>query len=253
MSDTAINILNKSETYLMETALDKYKAIKQGMMQKLLTGQIRLVQPKAVGKPMPKAKKASKTTVISSKSGHNWQINEAVIIAALTSVFGSEQYPLGRKRYTKFSYLLHRYVEGKAEGYRKKAAGPYNPDTKYKGPEKIAQDNHYIKPHANGKFSGFIADESIERAREYFDKWYGSEVLQWLEQFRYENNERLELLTTVDMAVCELMKDKRAVSVAGVKKVIRSHPEWKAKLNRPIFSDANITVTIEKSQELLSV
>jgi len=240
-----------AEIEALEQKLNKYKMIKWGMMQELLTGQIRFVQPNIVDVQMVAATKVSEATDISAKSGHNWQINEAVVIAALTSVFGSEQYPLGRKRYTKFSYLLHRHVEGKAEGYRKKAAGPYNPDTKYKGPEKIAQDNHYIKPHTNGEFSGFIADESIERAREYFDKWYGSEVLQWLEQFRYESNEQLELLTTVDMAVCELAETERAVSVAGVKNVIRNHPEWKEKLNRPIFSDEDIAAAIKKSQEVL--
>ncbi len=241
------------EIETLEQKRDKYKMIKQGMMQELLTGRIRLVQQKEVGAPMTTAMKASETTDASPKKAHNWQINEAVVIAVLTGTFGSEQYPLGRKRYTKFSYLLHRHVEGKAEGYRKKAAGPYNPDTRYKGPEKIAQDNRYIKHHATGEFSGFIADENIERARGYFDKWYGGEILQWLEQFRYESNEQLELLTTVDMAVCELAKNKRAVSVAGVKDMIRSHLEWKAKMSRSIFSDENIAAAIEKSQELISV
>jgi type I restriction enzyme S subunit len=242
-----------AEIEVLEQKRDKYKDIKQGMMQELLTGKIRLIQQKGVGAPMTTAMKASETTDVSPKKAHNWQINEAVVIAVLTGTFGSEQYPLGRKRYTKFSYLLHRHVEGKAEGYRKKAAGPYNPDTKYKGPEKIAQDNRYIKHHATGKFSGFVADESIEQARKYFDKWYGGEVFQWLEQFRFESNEQLELLTTVDMAVCELAKNKQAVSVKGIKNVIRSHPEWKAKLNRPFFSDESIAAAIEKAQELFGV
>jgi type I restriction enzyme S subunit len=242
-----------AEIEALEQKLDKYKMIKQGMMQELLIGRIRLIQQKEVGAPMTAAMKASKVTSALPKRGHNWQINEAVVIAALTSRFGSEEYPLGRKRYTKFSYLLHRHVEGKAEGYRKKAAGPYNPDTKYKGPEKIAQNNRYIKHHTSGKLSGFIVDENIEQAREYFDKWYGPEALKWLEQFRYESNEQLESLTTMDMAVCNLMETEQAVSVAGIRDVIRNHPEWKAKLNRPIFSDKNIAAAIKKSQELLGV
>ncbi len=239
-----------AEIETLEKKRAKYKDIKQGMMQELLTGQIRLIKEKVVDTPMTASTRAPDTIDTSPKSDHNWQINEAVVIAALTSVFGSEQYPLGRKRYTKFSYLLHRHVEGKAEGYRKKAAGPYNPDTRYKGPEKIAQNNRYIKPHTNGKFSGFITDGGIEQARGYFDKWYGLEALQWLEQFRYESNEQLELLTTADMAVCELAENKQSVSVADVKTVIRSHPQWKAKLNRPVFSDKNIATAIEKSQDL---
>ena len=112
--------------------------------------------------------------------------------------------------------------------------------------------SRYIRTNTNGKYSGFVVDDNIEQARGYIDKWYSSDVLQWLEQFRYESNEQLELLTTVDMAVCELAKNKQTASVADVKKVIRNHPEWKAKLNRPIFSDANIAAAIDKSRELLS-
>ena len=69
---------------------------------------------------------------------HNWQFNEAVLISVLVRHFGDEQYPLGRVRYTKLSYLFHRHEDGRAEGYLKKAAGPYNPSTRYGGPEKIA-------------------------------------------------------------------------------------------------------------------
>ena len=174
------------------------------------------------------------------------------MIATLVKHFGGEDYPLGRKRYTKLSYLLHRRVEQQAEGYLKKAAGPYNPQTKYGGPEKIAKHNGYITEHKGPKgHSGFIAADNIAQAEGYFEKWYGPEVIQWLEQFRYKKNDDLEVLATVDMAAVELRAAGKSVDVAAVKDVIASHPEWEAKLDPPVFSDANIAEAIKQSDDLL--
>ena len=241
-----------SEIEMLENKLAKYKKIKQGMMQELLTGKIRLVNVAQIVKEnrmkvIPiKQKKEQKL-----RKNHNWQINEAVVISVLTEKFGSEDYPLGRKRYTKFSYLLHRHIEHKAEGYLKKAAGPYNPSTKYKGPETIAQKNKYIQKKKKGEFSGFVVAENIEKAQKYFEKWYGDEALEWLEQFRFKTNDTLELWTTVDMAIQDLREKEKVVTVEMVKSLINNHKEWKPKLKRPVFSDENIEIAIKKLQSLL--
>ena len=221
----------------------KTAALKQAMMQELLTGRTRLVEPKEAVAP------ASDNA--SQSRGHNWAFNEAVVVSTLSKHFGDERYPVGRKRYTKLAYLLHRHVEREAEGYLKKAAGPYNPQTKYGGPEKIAQQNHYIKRHKGPKgHSGFIAAENIAQAEGYFEKWYGIDTLQWLEQFRFKKNDELELLATVDMAIEELRTSGREVDVAAVKDVIASDPEWKAKLERSMFSDANIADAMSQCEIL---
>lgn len=227
----------------LEHRRDKTRKIKQGMMQQLLTGRVRLVEPQETD--------AEDALASQGVRGHNWAINEAVVIAALVNHFGSENYPLGRKRYTKLAYLLHRHAERKAEGYLKKAAGPYNPQTKYGGPEKIAKENGYIKQHKGPKgHNGFIAADNIAQAEGYLEKWYGPDTLQWLNQFRFSKNDDLEVLTTVDMAVDELRFSGRSVDVGAVKDVIASHPEWEAKLDRPVFSDANIAKAIEQTEAL---
>ena len=230
------------EIVALEQRRNKTRAIKQGMMQQLLTGRIRLVQPETTTEESEAARPVGRK--------HNWQFNEAVVISVLAKHFGNEQYPLGRMRYTKLSYLLHRRKDGHAEGYIKKGAGPYNPQTRYGGPEKIALEKDYMRQHRSGKGQGFIASNHVDEAERYFDRWYGSEVLQWLERFRYETNNDLELLTTVDMAAEELCEAGEEVSVESVKEVIRSHPEWNPKLDRPIFSDTNLASAIESCQEL---
>lgn len=233
-----------TEIAALERRRAKTADLKQAMMQELLTGKTRLVEPQASDEQTDAASGNAK--------GHNWAINEAVVIATLVKHFGGEDYPLGRKRYTKLSYLLHRRVEQQAEGYLKKAAGPYNPQTKYGGPEKIAKQNGYITQHKGPKgHSGFIAADNIAQAEGYFEKWYGPEVIQWLEQFRYKKNDDLEVLATVDMAALELRASGKTVDVAAVKDVITSHPEWEAKLDRAAFSDANIAEAIKQSDALL--
>ena len=226
-----------TEITMLEAKLAKARQVKQGMMQELLTGRIRLIEPA----------KAS-----TAPTGHNWAFNEAVVISVLAKGFGSEQFPLGRKRYTKLSYLMHRHHEHQAEGYLKKAAGPYNPDTKYKGPEAIAIKNGYVRPHARDKFSGFVASDKIAEADTYFRKWYGDDVLIWLEQFRFKPNDELELLATVDMAMEDLRQSGKSVELSTVKSVIRNHPEWEAKLERDIFSDTNIARAIKQCGELFA-
>ena len=234
-----------AEIAALEQRRDKTQAAKQGMMQQLLTGKIRLVSSVEVT--------TRQVSTASTEKRHNWQFNEAVVISVLARRFGNENYPLSRMRYTKLSYLLHRHAEGRAEGYLKKAAGPYNPRTRYRGPEAIALKNGYVRRHENGDYGGFIAGKSIEKAESYFAKWYEEDSLRWLDQFRYEKRDDLELLTTVDLAIEELREAGKAISVEGVRKVIHSDPEWKAKLNRSVFSNTNIARAIERCRRLFGI
>lgn len=233
-----------AEIAALERRRDRTQQIKQGMMQQLLTGRIRLVKPEVSAVQTETERKGTKA--------HSWAFNEAVVISTLAKHFGSERFPLGRMRYTKLSYLLHRHVEKRAEGYLKKAAGPYNPKTRYAGPEKIAKQNGYIKQHKGPQgHCGFVAADNVAEAEAYFEKWYGPEAIQWLlKHFRYQRSEQLELLATVDMAAEELRAAGKDVDVDGVKDVIGSHPEWQAKLDRPIFSDASIGEAIDTVSKL---
>jgi type I restriction enzyme S subunit len=71
-----------------------------------------------------------------------------------------------------------------------------------------------------------------------------------LEQFRFRTNEELELLATVDMALEDLRRDGRALDIQAVKRIIENHREWKAKLQRDIFSDSNIARALQICEEI---
>ena len=226
-----------AEISLLEQKLEKQKQIKQGMMQNLLTGKIRLLGNKEEQVKKPK---------------HNEQINEAVIISFLVHMFGTKKYPLSRFRYTKYAYLLHRQSEREARGFDKYAAGPYNPANRYKGAEGIALKNKYITKVQNptSQNDAFVVNENIEGALNYFQEWYGTEIQQWIEQFKFYKNEYLEVLTTVDKAICELIRKKIIIDVPNIKSYIASIPQWKNKLEKPYFSDIEIQKAIDESNKL---
>ncbi|MBR8655302.1 restriction endonuclease subunit S [Achromobacter sp. Marseille-Q0513] len=238
-----------SDIALVEKRLWKACGVKQGMMQALLTGRIRLVKPASNIIPLPTKPIAN---MPSGQPAHNWQINEAVVIGMLAKHFGSEQFPLPRKRRVKLTYLLHRHADGRAEGYLKKAAGPYDPNTKYKGPEQIALKNGYVRALRNEKYEGFVAGDKIEQAQCYFEQWYGAATLEWLERFHYRKTDELELLATVDMAMVDLTANSEPADVHGVKRVIAAHPEWLPKLSRELFSDERIATAITECQTLFA-
>jgi type I restriction enzyme S subunit len=170
------------------------------------------------------------------------EFKEAVLIACLTERFGSEKFPLGRKRYTKLSYLFHRYSDNKIQDYLRKAAGPYNPKTKYGGPEKIALNNKYIQNwKSDNKITGFVSAEKIEDAKTYFSNYWQISDLDWLTaEFKFKSNDELELLATVDNSLVELSKKNLEFTSANVMGIIKFEKEWEAKLERTIFSDANV-------------
>jgi len=239
---TAIaTILSDMDTEIeaLEVKLNKAKLVKQGAMQELLTGKIRLQQSKII-ELRPK------------KTRHNDQINEAVVISFLVHKFGTTQYPLARFRYTKFAYLLHRQAEHEAKGFLKHAGGPYKPENRYKGGEGIAIKNKYISKVKNPKSGtdAFIVNENIEKALSYFREWYGTNIQDWIEQFRYYKNEYLEVLTTVDESICDLQGQNKMITVSSIKEYISSIPQWREKLSKPYFNDFNIQKAVNESYKL---
>ncbi|MCL2247238.1 MAG: restriction endonuclease subunit S [Lentimicrobiaceae bacterium] len=243
---TAIaTILSDMDTEIeaLQTKLQKAKLVKQGAMQELLTGKIRLVENKSEAKAIAQKPK---------KTGHNDQINEAVVISFLVYKFGTVQYPLARFRYTKFAYLLHRRAEHEAKGFQKHAAGPYKPENRYKGGEGISLRNNYIVKVKN-PLSGadaFISSENINEALNYFTEWYGTDIQKWIERFRRYTNDYLEVLTTVDESICDLQGQNKTITVGSIKEYIGSISQWKGKLSKPCFNDINIQKAINESYNL---
>ena len=252
-----------AELSALKKKLEKIRLIKQGMMDALLTGKIRLpedkpnvqfTQRKEQEEILYAAEKTEEYTAESKKAKHHANsegYQDAVILAALVHRFGTKNFPFTAFDCQKFPYLFYRYMEGQTKGYRKFAAGPYNPALKYKTARPIALKKKYIQDHI-GKYRGFISGINVQEALNYFQQWYGNKPLAWFEQFRYipKRKDELELLTTTDMSMVEIRGEGRNITVQSVKELMKKNPEWKDKLNRPIFSDNNIERAIKWCYDL---
>ena len=235
-----------SEIEQLEKKLAKYQQIKQGMMQELLTGQIRLVD--ADGKDQPQTQAVQEKQ---SQPAHNQHFDDAVMIAGIVNAFYSEKYPLGRKKVQKLLYLVRRKEQADISAFHKKAAGPYADEVRYKGGEPIAQKNKYIQVKRNEKGSRFEKGAQMQRALAYLQDWGKQTDIDWLvSQFQYTNVNDLELFATVDMAICDLKQEGKEISVASIKNLISSNKEWRAKLKKTYFRDSEIQRAIKKCQDL---
>ena len=235
-----------SEIEQLEKKLAKYQQIKQGMMQELLTGRIRLVDA-----DVKKSPEAHMVREKQHQPTHNQHFDEAVMIAGIVNAFYSEKYPLGRKKVQKLLYLVRRKEQADISAFHKKAAGPYADEVRYKGGEPIAQKNKYIQIKRSDKGSCFEKGVQMQKAMAYLQDWGKQTDVDWLvSQFQYTSVNELELLATVDMAICDLRQEGKEISVASIKDLIRSNKEWRDKLKKYYFKDVDIQRAIKHCQEL---
>lgn len=233
-----------SEIETLEKELNKYKDLKTGMMQDLLTGKIRIVESKQ------EKSKVISITEAKPKTKANDEFKDAVLISMLAYKFGSNKYPLGAFRRQKLSYLFKRHCNIPIDEYEKKAMGPYNPKMKYQGGEGIALRNKYVSKIGS---RGLIATKNIDKAKEYFDRYYLEDSLTWLEQkFKYTSNNDLEVLATVDFAIADLKSQNKDITLENIKSYISNDEEWKPKLDKNFFNDKAILKAMATSKTLFS-
>lgn len=235
-----------NEIEQLEKKLAKCQQIKRGMMQELLTGRIRLVDTGGNEQPLTQV-----TQEQQPQPAHNQHFDDAVMIAGIVNAFYSEKYPLGRKKIQKLLYLVRRKEQADISAFHKKAAGPYADEVRYKGGEPIAQKNKYIQVKRNEKGSCFEKGAQMQQALTYLQDWGKQVDVDWLvSQFQYTSVNELELLATVDMAICDLQREGKEISVASIKDLIRSNKEWRDKLKKNYFRDSDIQRAIKKCQDL---
>jgi type I restriction enzyme S subunit len=248
-----------AEIDALTAKLNKLRNIKQGMMSELLTGRIRLTEQGAGATPetptvskiteLPKPKKKAAVQT----GGHNQQFDDAVMIAGIVDAIHSEKFPLGRKKVQKCLYLLRRHQDESTAVFKKKAAGPYADKVRYRGGEPIARSANYITTKTTkSRGTAFARGAEIDKALGYIRNWGKQADIQWVaDNLKYRKVDELELLATVDMAICDLTEAGTPVSVASIKHLIAANKEWKAKLKKQTFSDANIARAIRELQTLL--
>lgn len=226
--------------------LTKLQFQKSGLMHDLLTGKIRVSNCEE-----QKGQISNENVGNIKTQAHNQHIEDAVLIGAIVNAFYSDKYTLGRKKIQKLLYLVRRHQEASVACFKKKAAGPYADEVRYKGGEPIAKANKYITTKTNTLGTAFSKGENIGNALAYIEKWEMLSDIDWLlTQFKYTKVDQLELIATIDMARCDLEKEAIPVSLSTIKHLIARNEEWKAKLKKDYFDDFSIQRGIDESYKL---
>lgn len=247
-----------AELSALKKKLEKIRLIKQGMMDALLMGKIRLpedkpnvqfTQRKEPEEILYAAEKTEEYTANHKK--RNKHIDDAVMIAGIVNELYSQKYPLGRKKVQKCLYLLRRHQKRSTTEFKKKAAGPYADEIRYRGGEPIALSAQYIITQKGTKGTLFFKGTNIQQALNYIEQWNMQTDIQWLrERLKFKSVDTLELWATVDMAICDLENMQMPISLSSIKHLIATNEEWKKKLEKPLFNDANIIKAISELRTL---
>ena len=240
--ESIANILTDidQEINSLEQDLEKYKQIKQGMMEQLLTGKIRLV------------KESDNVLQTLTEKKHNQHFDDAVVFANIVASCYDPDYPLGRKKCQKMMYLFKRFNESSVEQFKHYAAGPYDNKARYGGFETIAIKNKYVVENKSAKGSSFVPGPEIEKAKAYCSKYGYDEFIPIFNQYlKYKKVDELELYTTVDKTILELKEQGSPINLKTVKAYISNDKTWVPKLSREVFNDENIEEAIRFSQLVL--
>ncbi|MDD5021626.1 MAG: restriction endonuclease subunit S [Endomicrobiaceae bacterium] len=240
-----VNIIGDmdAEIEMLQTKLRKVKLVKQGAMQQLLTGKIRIVKT---------IKQTQEDAVQNKVKEYSKDFMDAVIISAIVDKFYNPKYPLGRVKVTKLLYLFDRKHKADVSGFCEKAAGPYDPRVRYNGGEKIAIQNNYITITEGKQGTMFAKGKDIANIQDYIQHCGISAELDWLEGFKMWTRDELEVLATVDNARVKLEGQGQVATVESVISYIENSSEWKAKRTREVFADDIIEDTLKKSREMFN-
>ena len=225
----------------LEKDLGKYKNIKQGMMEQLLTGKIRLIE-------------SNENIQSMSDKKHNQHFDDAVVFANIVASCYSPDYPLGRKKCQKMMYLFKRFNNSSVEQFGHYAAGPYDNKARYGGFETIAIKNKYVVENKSNKGSSFAPGPDIDKAKSYCSKYGYDKFIPIFNQYlKFKKVDELELYTTVDKTILELKEQNLPINLNTVKNYISNDKTWVPKLTREVFNDENIEEAIRFSQLILGV
>ena len=229
------------EINYLEKILEKYKQIKQGMMEQLLTGKIRLIE-------------SNENIQSMSDKKHNQHFDDAVVFANIVASCYSPDYPLGRKKCQKMMYLFKRFNNSSVEQFGHYAAGPYDNKARYGGFETIAIKNKYLVENKSNKGSSFAPGPEIDKAKSYCSKYGYDKFIPIFNQYlKFKKVDELELYTTVDKTILELKEQNLPINLNTVKNYISNDKAWVPKLSREVFNDENIEEAIRFSQLILGV
>ena len=214
-----------NEISTLEAKEAKYEQIKQGMMQQLLTGKIRLVET------------AAKTNTTSA----NVHFRRSVLAAEIADRL-CEEPTFGHVKMEKILFLSERlcHIETGSH-YHRDAAGPYD-NRALRSIDSQLKKQNWFEVRRTEKGYRYVPMQNRGKHKTYFDKYF-SAVLPTFEKiidtFKTQNTERCEIVATLYSAWEDLLHSNKPFTDADiVNEVLNNWHESKKRISKERWLNA---------------
>ena len=208
-----------NEIYALEAKKAKFEQIKQGMMQQLLTGKIRLVE--TVAKP--------------NTSSANVHFRRSVLAAEIAERLYEEP-TFGHVKMEKMLFLTERLCHiDIGSHYHRGAAGPYD-NRALRSIDSQLKKQKWFDVRRTEKGNRYVPMQNRGKHKMYFDKYF-SAVLPTFDKiintFKTQNTERCEIVATLYSAWEDLLHSNKPFTDADiVNEVLNNWHESKKRISQ---------------------
>lgn len=212
-----------NEIESLEEERDKYIRLKEGMMQKLLTGQIRLVEAETKRQELPKAKAA------------NVYFKRSVLAAEIADRLCEEK-TFGHVKMEKLIFLTEHLCHIDIDShYHRDAAGPYD-NRALRSIDSQMKKQKWFEAKKEDKGYRYIPMQNRGGHKKYFEKYY-ADVLPMFEKiidtFRSSTTEQCEIVATLYSAWDDLLQRHRSFTDDDIlNEVLNNWHESKKRISR---------------------
>lgn len=211
--------LMDNEISALEAKEAKYEQIKQGMMQQLLTGKIRLVET------------AAKTNTTSA----NVHFRRSVLAAEIAERLYEEP-TFGHVKMEKMLFLTERLCHiDIGSHYHRDAAGPYD-NRALRFIDSQLKKQKWFEVRRIEKGNRYVPMQNCGKHKTYFDKYFSAVLPTFdkiIETFKTQNTERCEIVATLYSAWEDLLHSNKSFTDADiVNEVLNNWHESKKRISQ---------------------
>ena len=212
-----------NEIESLEEERDKYIRLKEGMMQKLLTGQIRLVEAAKKQEESPKAKTA------------NVYFKRSVLAAEIADRLCEER-TFGHVKMEKLIFLTEHLCHFDIDShYHRDAAGPYD-NRALRSIDSQMKKQMWFEAKKEDKGYRYLPMQNRGGHKKYFEKYY-ADVMPMFEKiidtFKTSSTEQCEIVATLYSAWDDLLQNHQPFTDDDIlNEVLNNWNETKKRIKR---------------------
>ena len=207
------------EISVLEAKREKYNTIKQGMMQQLLTGRIRLVE----------------TAVKPNATSANVYFRRSVLAAEIAERLYEEP-TFGHVKMEKMLFLTERLCHIDIDShYHRDAAGPYD-NKALRSIDSQLKKQKWFEVQRTEKGYRYVPMQNCGKHKTYFNRYYSGVVPMFdkiINTFKTQNTERCEIVATLYSAWEDLLHSNKSFTDADiVDEVLNNWHESKKRISQ---------------------